>query len=87
MVLFCVRRMAWKEEFMTMMSSTLPQARFEEAGLLSQRALEIVEKVRGPDHPDVAAVLHDRANLLAGQVSTPCDGSGRFSGPRTRRGS
>ena len=40
------------------------QGKYAEAEPLYQRALAILEKVLGPDHPDVAAVLSNYADLL-----------------------
>lgn len=45
------------------------QGKYEDAGLLYLRAIEIGEKTLGPDHPDLAARLNNRASFLAEQVS------------------
>ena len=44
------------------------QGRLDEADPLSKRSLAIHEKVLGPDHPDLATVLDNRATLLKAQV-------------------
>ena len=44
------------------------QGKYDDADPLYQRALAIDEKVLGPDHPDVAADLNNRAGLLESQV-------------------
>lgn len=44
------------------------QDKYEEADPLHLRAIEIVEKARGPHHPDLATCLHNRAGLLKTQV-------------------
>lgn len=44
------------------------QGKLEEAGLLYDRSLAIREKTLGPDHPDVAQSLNNRALLLESQV-------------------
>ena len=46
------------------------QGRLDEAGPLFERSLAIREKVLGPDHPDVAQSLNNRALLLQDQVRT-----------------
>ena len=46
------------------------QGRLDEADPLYERSLAIHEKVLGPDHPDVAMVLNNQANLLIAQVRT-----------------
>ncbi|CAN0176861.1 unnamed protein product, partial [Ectocarpus sp. 12 AP-2014] len=40
------------------------QGKYEEAEPLNARAIEILEKSLGPDHPDVATALNNRAGLL-----------------------
>ena len=40
----------------------------DEAGPLYDRSLAIREKALGPDHPDVATTLNNRAALLQDQV-------------------
>ena len=45
------------------------QGRLDEADPLFERSLAIWEKVLGPDHPNVAASLNNRAELLQAQVS------------------
>ena len=45
------------------------QGRLDEAGPLFERSLAILEKVLGPDHPDVAMALNNRATLLQDQVT------------------
>ena len=44
------------------------QGRLDEAGPLYDRSLAIREKALGPDHPDVAVSLNNRAGLLSAQV-------------------
>lgn len=44
------------------------QGKFEEADALHQRAMAIEEKVYGPNHPEVATDLNNRADLLCTQV-------------------
>ncbi len=41
------------------------QGKYAEAEQLHQRSLAIYEKARGPDHPDVATVLENYADLLS----------------------
>jgi tetratricopeptide (TPR) repeat protein len=43
------------------------QGRYEEAEPLLQRALDIVEKVRGPEHPNTATSLNNLAELYYAQ--------------------
>ncbi|CAN0580879.1 unnamed protein product, partial [Laminaria digitata] len=43
------------------------QGKNEEAGRLCERSLAIREKAVGPDHPDVARLLNNRALLLWSQ--------------------
>ncbi|CAN0079365.1 unnamed protein product, partial [Hapterophycus canaliculatus] len=43
------------------------QSKYAEAGALYERATGILEKALGPDHPEVAAVLHSRALSLLNQ--------------------
>ena len=40
------------------------QGKYAQAGPLFKRALAIVQKARGPDHPDVVPFLEDYALLL-----------------------
>ena len=42
----------------------LAQGKYAEAEALYQRALAILEKSLGPEHPDVAQVLENYADLL-----------------------
>ena len=44
------------------------QGKFDEADPLYLRAIEIGEKTLGPDHPDLATLLKNRARLLQQQV-------------------
>ena len=37
------------------------QSKYDEADALQEQALEINRKILGPDHPDVATVLNNRA--------------------------
>lgn len=48
--------------------STTLQGKFAEAGSLYERAQAIEEKVLGPEHPDLATTLHNRAGLLQAKV-------------------
>ena len=48
--------------------STVFQGKYDEAEPLYERSQAIREKVLGPEHPDVATSLHDRAGLLKAQV-------------------
>ncbi|CAM9639559.1 unnamed protein product, partial [Hapterophycus canaliculatus] len=43
------------------------QGKYEEAGLVCPRAVEIGEKTLGPDHPDLATWLNNRALLVEKQ--------------------
>ncbi|CAN0358203.1 unnamed protein product, partial [Scytosiphon promiscuus] len=43
------------------------QGKYTEAEPLYARAQAIEEKVLGPEHPSLAATLHDRAGLLKSQ--------------------
>ena len=45
-------------------NSSVAQGKFEEALPLYDRCIEIREKVQGPDHPDLAANLNNKAMLL-----------------------
>ena len=45
-----------------------PQWKYDEASCLYQRCIEIHEKSAGPNHPDVAASVHDKAATLLAQV-------------------
>lgn len=45
------------------------QGKPDKAGPLLKRALDIQEKVLGPEHPAVAAFLNNMAGFLDGQVS------------------
>ena len=44
------------------------QGKLDEADRLYLRCIEIQEKALGPDHPEVAASLNNRAGLLQAQV-------------------
>ena len=44
------------------------QGKYAEADPLYLRAIEIGEKTLGPDHPELATRLNNRAGLLAAQV-------------------
>ena len=44
------------------------QGKYDEADPLYLRAIEIGEKTLGPDHPDLATRLNNRARLLESQV-------------------
>ena len=44
------------------------QGKFDEADPLYLRAIEIGEKTLGPDFPDLAAMLNNRAVLLKAQL-------------------
>lgn len=45
------------------------QGKYEEAMQSVERSLDIREKARGPDHPDVADSLQNRASVLEYLVS------------------
>lgn len=45
-----------------------PQGKFDEAGPLYERSLTIRVDALGPNHPDVAESLNNRAGLLKSQV-------------------
>lgn len=45
------------------------QGKFTEAEMYSRRSLAIQEESLGPEHPDVAASLNNRAELLLALVS------------------
>lgn len=45
------------------------QGKYDEAGPLYERSLAIREKTLGPDHPDVAESMNNRAVLLDNQVN------------------
>ena len=51
------------------------QGTFAEAERLYQRCQAIEEKVLGPEHPDLASTLHDRANVLRSQVQASATSS------------
>ena len=51
-----------KHDFMTL--PTYIQGKYAEAEPLYARAIEIWEKALGPEHPNVATVLNNRAGLL-----------------------
>lgn len=60
------------------------QDKYDEAESLYVRAIAIGEKVRGPDHPDLAMFLNNRAALLKDQVRVEhccveCGRDARFS--------
>lgn len=46
------------------------QGKYAEAEPLYARAMDIWERALGPDHPNTAAVLNNRAGLLYRQVRT-----------------
>ena len=50
------------------MMATDLQGKFKEADALSLRAVEIQEKALGPDHPELARGLTERADVLQAQV-------------------
>lgn len=51
------------------------QARFAEADPLLIRAIDMREKVQGPEHVDLASSLESRVELLRAQVSTASESS------------
>lgn len=55
-----------KHDFMTL--PTFIQGKYAEAEPLYVRATEILEKALGPEHPNVATPLNNRAWLLRAQV-------------------
>lgn len=44
------------------------QGQYEEAGRVNGRAMEIMERAKGPDYPDLAFILNSKATLLREQV-------------------
>lgn len=46
----------------------LTQAMFRKADRLCERSLAMQEKLLGPEHPDVAATLTNRARLMVKEV-------------------
>lgn len=50
--------------------TTACQGKYTEADPLYERSLAILEKVLGPEHPDLASSLNNRAELLLVQVKT-----------------
>ena len=58
---------------LTILLTCLPltyQGKFAEAEPLYRRATEIWETASGPEHPNVATALNNRAGLLESQVRT-----------------
>lgn len=51
----------------------LSQGKYGEAEPLYERSQAIREKMLGPEHPDVAVSLNNRAGLLSTQVREPND--------------
>lgn len=49
-------------------NTLISQGKYNEANPLSMRAVDIVERALGPDHPDLAGILFSRANLMKDQV-------------------
>lgn len=47
---------------------SLIQGKYAEAEALYERSQAILEKALGPEHPDVAGILNERAGLLQAQV-------------------
>ncbi|CAB1106731.1 unnamed protein product [Ectocarpus sp. CCAP 1310/34] len=68
------------------------QGNYDEAGKLYERSLAIREKALGPDHPDVARSLINKALLLESQRQSPgidgsdASGEGRGGGARRQSG-
>ena len=54
------------------------QGKFTEAEPLYGRATEIWETALGPEHPNVATALNNRAGLLESQVRTVRNFPGNF---------
>lgn len=52
------------------MLCSVGQGKFEDAGPLYLRAIDIAEKALGPDHPTLASMLNNRAAVLMAQVIT-----------------
>lgn len=48
------------------------QGKYTEAEPLYERVIEIWKRHYGPEHPDVATALNNKAELLADQVSCAC---------------
>lgn len=48
----------------------LTQGYFDEASSLGKQSWAILEKALGPEHPDVAMALTNRARLLMNEVKT-----------------
>lgn len=44
------------------------QGQYEEAGRVNGQAIEIMERAKGPDNPDLAFILNNKATLLREQV-------------------
>lgn len=52
----------------TALTTAASRGKYAEAALLFERSQAIREKVLGPEHPEVATALNNRANLLETQV-------------------
>ena len=53
---------------------------YDEADRLYVQAIEMLEKTLGPDHPDLATLLNNRAVLFESLVSTDARGMGCVGG-------
>ena len=49
--------------------ATVAQRKYDEAKVKCQRALTILEKAFGPDHPQLSALVTTLANIFMSQVS------------------
>jgi hypothetical protein len=59
-------------ETCTLTRRCLPPGNYNEAEQLYHRALDIIERVRGENHPDTAASLNNLAGLLRAQRAPLC---------------
>lgn len=57
----------WNTDRFTLLS-TACQGKYVEAERLYERSQVLYEKALGPEHPDLAITLNDRAELLRAQV-------------------
>lgn len=64
-----------KNDYKSFCVELISQRKFNEAYSLYERALEIDEKVYGPDHPDVARDLGGMAMTLGSKVCGQNEGS------------
>lgn len=66
----CHTKQPFLDELSRVPSCDRSQGESVEADELSKRAIKIVEKCLGPDHPDLVGWLDNRASLLEQQVGT-----------------